>query len=63
MNQYPHPYGGGDPEHASQAYEKRAYKNLLWMLKKYGRSIDTIIAFLGGVKQAKLHEMLLFVRE
>ena len=29
----------------------------------YGRSIDTIIAFLGGVKQAKLHEMLLFVRE
>jgi len=23
------------------------------MLKKYGRSIDTIIAFLGGVKQAK----------
>jgi hypothetical protein len=33
------------------------------MLKKYGRSIDTIIAFLGGVKQAKLHEMLLFVRE
>jgi hypothetical protein len=38
-------------------------KTSFWMLKKYGRSIDTIIAFLGGVKQAKLHEMLLFVRE
>ena len=25
----PPPYGEGDPEHASQAYDKRAYKNLL----------------------------------
>jgi len=33
------------------------------MLKKYGLSINTIIAFLGGVKQANLREMLLFVRE
>ena len=43
----PPPYGEGDPEHAWQAYDKTAYKNLLWMVKKYGLSIDTIIALLG----------------